>query len=302
MSIAPKEFLWNNRQQIFTNDYKRISCVYPPKWERYTQCVKPLVNCKRKTMARHLFILIVSIALTAPSCKEDSKPDDKSQKQKTTRTEDQKRKYFANTDSLRADDGWRNGRQDSTHTFAYFMRTNYPDIKAKNIADPFIYAFEENYIDTTSIDSTVNWLRISVAPCFRRPYCLVVEKKFDKTYLTAKMTDGDGGYYWGHLDITTTKIFSDTLYNNISKQLHQLNFWTLHEDTVCHGGYDGEHWTIEAIENGQYNIIDRWVPQHCGGETTLQLGQLGLQIRDKSKILEIFALTYGIDRKKLGSY
>ena len=247
-------------------------------------------------MTRLSLIIIIALGLGVSACKRKSDTNNKSEKVKPCLREEQKRKYFADSIAFRYGNGFM--ERDSALKFSYFMRTNYPDIKAQNVYDPFIYAFEENYIEPAKIDSSINWFRITVDPCFRRPYCIIVENKLHKTYVTAKMTNGDGGYHCGLLDFSLTKIFSDSLYNDISKQLHELNFWKLKKDTVCGGGFDGETWTIEAIEKGQYNIIYRWVPQDCGDKTTRQLGQLGLQIRGKSKLLDIFALTYGLDRKK----
>ena len=133
-------------------------------------------------------------------------------------------------------------------------------------------------MDTTKIDSTRHWFRIIVRPCFRRPYCLTVEKKYNKSILTSKITNGDGGYHTGVLIATMTFPFSDTLYNNIAGQLNSLDFWKLGEDTACRSGRDGENWTFEAIENGQYNYISRWYPQGCGDSVTKKLATIGIKL------------------------
>lgn len=173
---------------------------------------------------------------------------------------------------------------DSTKTFAYFFKTYYPEIKTKIPFDAFPYAFEEEYIDTTKIDSSRNWFRLIVKPCFRLPYCFVVTKKGDKTFLTTKITNGDGGYHTGTLISTTKFSFSDTLYDNISKQLNSQNFWKLGIDTTCHGGTDGETWMFEAMENGKYNIFARWYPQDCGDSTTQSLSKIGLTLSKLSRL------------------
>lgn len=175
-------------------------------------------------------------------------------------------------------------QEDSTKTFEYFFKTHYPDIKTKIPFDAFPYAFEEEYIDTTKIDSSRQWFRLIVNPCFRSPYCFVVEKKDGKTFLTTKITNGRGGYFTGVLISTMRFPFGDTLYNNISKQLHFQNFWGLGIDTTCHGGLDGETWMFEAIENGKYNIFDRWAPQNCGDSTTLRLSKIGILLAKLSKL------------------
>jgi hypothetical protein len=239
-------------------------------------------------------LVIFLITLTVFSCKKNRTNEIG---QKVNWTEQQKRIYFEDSIANRMYNGTY-GQGDSLNNFDIFSRIMFAEIKAKNKNDPYIYAFEEPYIDTTQIDSNKFWFRITVDPCFRIPYCLIVEKKIDKTYLTVKMTNGSGGYYSGTLDFSLTKIFSDTVYNNISNELHQLNFWKLGEDNIS-GGSDGETWTFEAIENGKYNLIDRWVPQLYGNRTTKQLGQLGMRIKEMSKLLDILPVINMLDERTI---
>jgi hypothetical protein len=226
---------------------------------------------------RHLTFVIIAIIIFA-SCK------DKIQNKVDSQiwTEEQKRKFY--TDSFSYSDNDFLNRRDTSINFVTFMNEQYPNLKSKNKYDPFIYALEEPYIDTTQIDTTKNWFRLVVRPCFRLPYCFVVEKKDGKSFLTTKITNGYGGYYTGVLISTMRFPFGDTLYNNISSQLASLNFWSLGSDTTCHGGFDGETWTFEAIENGKYNIISRWVPQTCGDSTTIKLSKIGLNLGKLSRL------------------
>ena len=68
-----------------------------------------------------------------------------------------------------------------------------------------------------------------------------------------------------------------------------LNFWTLAADTTCHGGLDGETWIFESIDKGKYNVLSRWYPQECGNMTTKQLAQLGLRLREYSRLEKVLA-------------
>jgi hypothetical protein len=222
--------------------------------------------------------LIAIMTILFISCKEETKKVEKLQGW----TEEQKRKYYNENFAQAYEFGQFD--KDSTKTFAYFFKTQYPDIKTKYSAYSFPYALEEEYIDTTKIDSTRNWFRIIVKPCFRHPYCFVVEKKDGKSFLTTKITDGDGGYRTGILAVTLKFPFPDTLYNNISERLHSFNFWRLGQDTSCKGGFDGEYWTIEAIENGKYNLVGRWVPQDCGDSVTKELSKIGFMLGKQSKL------------------
>lgn len=218
--------------------------------------------------------LIIFMSCSTPAPKVDKAPG---------WTEAQKRKYFADNFSGRYGFGgpW---EKDSANIFANFFKAHYSYIKTRYSADALPYAFEEEYVDTTTIDSSRHWFRIMVRPCFRRPYCFILEKKYNESFLTTKITDGDGGYNTGILVLTTKFPFGDTLYNNISQQLQVLNFWKLGEDTTCHVGLDGETWTFEAIENGKYNLIRRWGPHYCGDPVTKQLSNMGIQLAKLSKL------------------
>ncbi|MEP7256027.1 MAG: hypothetical protein ABI666_09630 [Ferruginibacter sp.] len=228
---------------------------------------------------RYYFILLILFLF---SCKDSVKKVDKPKGW----TEEQKRNYFADNFAQQYGFGQFNGN-DSTKTFSHFFVTQYPDIKTGYSSNAFPYAFEEEYIDTTKIDSSRHWFRLIVKPCFRNPYCFIVEKKNKKVFLTTKITNGNGGTYTGVLIATLKFQFDDTLYDNISRRLSTSNFWKLGIDTTCHGGFDGETWTFEALENGKYNFIWRWVPQDCGDGTTINLSKIGLQLGKLSGLDDI---------------
>lgn len=202
-------------------------------------------------------------------------------------SENQKRQYFEDSIANRLYNGeW--GEGDSLNNFTTFSKYLLSNIKAINIDDPYIYAFEEQYIDTTKKLPYRDWFRITVDPCFRIPYCLIIEKRGKSSYLTCKMTDGYGGYYSGKLSFELTQKLSDTLYDNIAKQLVAIDFWKLGPEPI--DGGDGETWTIEAIHDGKYNLIERWVPQAYGSAKTRKLAEIGMNLRDSSKLLEILPL------------
>lgn len=222
------------------------------------------------------------------SCRQTSheKPIIKTESEWTT---ERIKKYFKDSIAHRKYNG-RIGQSESLNDFDNFSKYILKDIKAKNIGDPYILGFDEEYIDTTKIDKNRKWFRISVDPCFRIPYCLILEQFKDRSELILKMTDGHGGYYSGFLNFFRKQNFADTLYSNISKELHQLDFWTLTKDTTCGSGTDGEQWTFEAIENGRYNILTRWVPLRCGNQNTKRLAEIGVRLRNKSQFKDYFHL------------
>ncbi len=165
------------------------------------------------------------------------------------------------------------------------MDKQYPDLRAKNKYDQLIYALEERYIDTTQIDTSIHWFRITVNPVFRKPYCLLLIKNNGRSLLTTKVTNGIGGYYTGTLAAQLKSQFKDTLYDNTLRNLQNIGFWKLPiQDTSCVIGHDGEIWKFELIEGGKYQILERWGPENCGDSLTRQLAQIGLRIRELSKL------------------
>ena len=113
------------------------------------------------------------------------------------------------------------------------------------------------------------------------------------------MTNGYGCNVSGFVNFVSTQVFDDSLYTSIAKRLHQLDFWQLTKDTTCGRGLDGETWTFEAIENGQYNILTRWVPRHCGNEITKQLALIGVDLMNKSHFIDYLMIITGGNKKEL---
>jgi hypothetical protein len=229
-------------------------------------------------------IYITLILLTLVSCKQRNNDktigkigNDKivTQTEKKWTMKDIK-KYFKDSIAYR----------DGSRKFSTYFKEKLKDIEGKNTKPMVILAFDEDFIDTIKIDKNRKWLRISVLPCFEKPYCLILEQLNDKSELTLKITDGAGHTHLGFLSFLNKTNFSDSLYNNISKELHQLNFWELKKDTTCEAGLDGEWWLFEAIENGQYNFFTRWTPLHCGNQITKQLAEIGVRLKNKAQFQE----------------
>ena len=170
--------------------------------------------------------------------------------------------------------------------FAAFIADFYPELKTA-YTNLFLYAMEEDFIDSCAIDSSRQMFRVTVDPCFRRPYCIVVEKKAGKGSLSIKITDGYGGQYPGLLASTTRFQFVGDMYDQVSRKLDSLRFFELGKDTTCGMGLDGEWWLLEFVERGRYNAIHRWVPQHCGDSTTRQLARLVKEVARQGNLDEI---------------
>lgn len=217
------------------------------------------------------------LALT--SCSGAPKKSNKLQKW----TEDQKRKFY--TDSFAFSDREFPDRRDSIVNFQVFMDQYYPNLKAKNKYDPLIYALEERYIDTTKVESSTHWFRLTIMPAFRRPFCITLTKDNDRRYLVTKVTNGFGGYYTGTLAAEIKFQLQDTVYDNIFRRLQDIAFWKLPlVDSTCGPGFDGDWWTFELIENGKYNLIHRGIPQNCSDSPPRQIEELGLKVIALSKL------------------
>jgi hypothetical protein len=209
-------------------------------------------------------------------------------KEHTAWTEEKKRRFFI--DSLAYNDKLFPPDTGNSKIFKAFMDKNYPVLQTPNKYNPFIYALEEPYIDTTKIDAAKHWFRLSVQPSFGSAYCFVIEKQENKTFLITKMTNGNGGYLTGTLALYMKVPFSDTLYNNLLQKLQDLKFYSLPpHDTSCGLGLDGETWTFELLDGGKYRLLGRWSPEHCGNSETKQLGQIGLRIKKLSRLDRVLA-------------
>jgi len=195
-------------------------------------------------------------------------------------TEAQKRNYFVDSFAYTIGSGRRPDipEGDSAKTFASFFRRQYPNIHTAYYVDPLPYALEEEYIDTTRVDSSREWVRFIVFPFLDLPYSLVLERNAGRTYLTAKLTDGKGRYSTGQLILTSKNELKDSLAESIFKTLDSLGFWHLNDDTLCQRGTDGNVWDIEAMTKGRYNRVNRWEPQDCGNLDTRRLAELGNEL------------------------
>jgi hypothetical protein len=243
-------------------------------------------------MKKLIWILNLLIVAVVISCKDDGGPSRTEYTRSSDWTEAEKRKYFQ--DSL----AFRLCNRDSCkglNSFVNFSNSFLSHIKAKNIQNPVIYAMEEPYIDTTCIDSNQSWFRIIVMPISNKPYCLVIEKKNNRTYLTTKVTNGAAGYFPGLLDISVTSIYSDSVYNNFSRILFKHDFWSLGKDTSIRQGIDGETWMFEGIDKGRYNCIYRWVPLSHGTSVTRDLATVTWRHFNMSKIFDIYTLVHPED-------
>ncbi|RYE54095.1 MAG: hypothetical protein EOP48_12995 [Sphingobacteriales bacterium] len=198
-------------------------------------------------MRPFLLVIVISVVF---SCQHRQKGSNELVVNQIAYTEADAKKFFE--DSIAGPDE----KEFTSEKFPRFLKMYYPELKTKTL-NALLYAMEETFIDTTEIDTAKHWFRVTVGPCFRKPYSMIVEKSGSKSSLTIKITNGYGCQYPGMLASTTKFKFVGGLYDTIETRLKSLNFWALGNDTTCHGGLDGEEWLIEAVDKGKYNAIYR---------------------------------------------
>jgi len=100
--------------------------------------------------------------------------------------------------------------------------------------------------------------------------------------LTAKATDGEGGYEPGQLEFNQTSFLSQRQVSAFLIQLQELQFWSLptQESSVnpdgsgwC--GLDGARWILEGAQGGKYHVLNWWSPDEGAfKQTALMLVRL----------------------------
>jgi hypothetical protein len=217
------------------------------------------------------------VICAAFACKQSDRGASEPTVEEIRYTETEARQFFE--DSIAGPDD----KEFTSEEFPRFLKRYYPELQTRT-RNALIYAMEEPFVDTTKIDTAKQWFRVTVDPCFRKPYSIIVEKNSGKSSLTIKVTNGFGCQYPGVLALTTKFKFVGELYDTVAVKLKSLNFWALGDDTTCHGGLDGEEWLIEALDKGKYNAVYRWVPQHCGDSTTRKLAGIVQHLAAESRL------------------
>lgn len=197
-------------------------------------------------------------------------------------TENQKRAYFEDSIAFRL----YNSKDGKTlNNFVFFMDSLYPENNAINKHCPYVYAFEEPYFDPNNFDNTINLIRIIMVSCWDIPMCVTLEKKNNKTILTSKITNGDGGYYCGTLLSSFMKIYPDTLYDFIYNEFVELNYWNL--DSAYVDCSDGEEWHFEIAHEGRYHYLYRHCLFGLKDTTNKKLLNIGLEILTLGKYFDL---------------
>jgi hypothetical protein len=120
-------------------------------------------------------------------------------------------------------------------------------------------AFNEPIIFNQLTDTIYRftWLR-----SFHHPVVIRIQKTKGKILLNWKMADGAGGYDPGNIIVDKEKVLSENKWLKLQQLLTGANFWSLPTNEVTNRiGDDGSRWIVEGIENGKYNVVNRWSPR-----------------------------------------
>jgi hypothetical protein len=124
------------------------------------------------------------------------------------------------------------------------------------------------------------WLR-----AFHRPIAIRIIVHSNGTgTLTAKVSDGMGGYEPGNLITNSTREIDVKKIRHLRELLRTLDFWNMPPEPALNdkvAELDGAQWIFEASNKGNCHVIDRWSPR------TGPVRELGLYMMRKLGQLDI---------------
>jgi hypothetical protein len=159
-------------------------------------------------------------------------------------------------------------------SFNYFPATMVDEFRAQWYGG-FLDAFNEPSLWERSQKSPDQSYRFTWLRTFDHPVVIRIDVRPDGICeLTGKVGLGSGGYDPGMLirndTRPLTKQQSEWFLNEVA-----LKFWTAPQVQAKPGGVDGSQWIIEGVENGRYQVEDRWSPD-TGPIRELGLAMIGL--------------------------
>ncbi len=159
-------------------------------------------------------------------------------------------------------------------SFNYFPAAMVDQFRAQWYAR-FLDAYREPSLWERSKKSLDKSYRFTWLRTFHHPVVIRVDVRPDGICeLTAKVGLGSGGYDPGMLiqndTRPLTKQQSESFLNRIASR-----FWNAPKEDTKPGGLDGSQWIIEGVENGRYQVEDRWSPD-TGPIRELGLEMIGL--------------------------
>jgi hypothetical protein len=155
--------------------------------------------------------------------------------------------------------------RDTVHLYFPLKENGQDSITNANALDTFmniwyskmLFALHEPILSDYDGDAEIyrfTWLRT-----FHNPITIRVQKKGDSINLTAKVSNGAGGYEPGQISIDKTIAVDIKVWNNIQSKFTNINFWNLPVEYDFRGT-DGAEWILESATKDKYHFTTRWSP------------------------------------------
>lgn len=136
-------------------------------------------------------------------------------------------------------------------------------------------------------DQKLEAYRLTVIPTFHGPLSLRVDNLGGKFRVIAKQLNGSGGYKIGGIRRVKIHGISSKQWAKLLELMKATDFWnapyrepknipsTDGSVEICS---DGAEWTLEAVKNGEYHVINRYCP------SDLSLRSVGLYLLALSRL------------------
>ena len=101
--------------------------------------------------------------------------------------------------------------------------------------------------------------RFLCLPTFHAPYMIRIDATPDGVLLTAKKTNGRGGYGPGRVVLNESIELSPSQWQTFENTIHEIGFWRM-PTNGGHTGCDGTQCVIEGSNANSYHVVNRWHP------------------------------------------
>jgi hypothetical protein len=115
---------------------------------------------------------------------------------------------------------------------------------------------EPSLLDARGFDESYRflWLRT-----FHHPVAIRVWRVGNEHFISAKESDGAGGYEPGKVIANSERNLSAQEWDDFLRLLYDADYWCLGDNGM--GGLDGAQWILEGFREGSYHIAVEWSPR-----------------------------------------
>jgi hypothetical protein len=118
------------------------------------------------------------------------------------------------------------------------------------------------YLASHGADPRPNAYRFLWLRTFHEPVAVRLALAQDESgTLVLKVTDGQGGYGPGDLQVHRQEAVTPEELADILDRLERTGFWHLPtRSATARIGMDGARWIVEGAREGRYHVVDHWSP------------------------------------------